>query len=636
MDVSQRDALFARETLWLWLGLFLIVVAVPFSIMRVGPLPSFFLEAGSLLGCLALVALTLFSGCLKTRIPAASYYFAALAIFWAAQARIMQLTYIGMSDMVAWTFTILVLLCWACHGWMVRLGTERAMSILAGVLLLGAVLQAAVGWLQYADLASKFHGVLMYRKGIVEGQLAQRNHFAHYLMWGVLAAGWLWAQRRLAWFVAVPLMLFVAATMGLTGSRTIFGYVLAMLVLLPLYRLFSGRLSTRAVWGLGLAAVIVLLGQFAVEPVLDLFREGTITSAADRISSGSQIAGSGRGYEWQKAWQIFLSAPWFGHGWGSYPLYGFLTNVYPTTFRPYETNVLFTHSHNSFLNLLAEMGIVGTALVLLGMAWAIRGCFQRANAPTGVLILALISVSLVHSTLEYPLWYVYFLSIFALFIGFAPAAASEQAQSSGSLKTRAADVRPSKMVYAAVAVATALLSAGIVYNAVVYQELRQFSGSGGSTAQQAKNIAGLQRIARRNALFRYYAHFQLINHFDPNSKTMPEWAKAAADSLQYRPYANAQRYAFAAYRAGNIQAARDWMMLMYHYYPTKFSAYASPIMDSDYYPQLQADFSAQCRAYYASVQQIPICVQATPPKPAIEDVLNRMRAMQGKGASKKD
>ena len=98
--------------------------------------------------------------------------------------------------------------------------------------------------------------------------------------------------------------------------------------------------------------------------------------------------------------------------------------------------MLFTHSHNSFLNLLAEMGIVGTALVLLGMAWAIRGCFQRANAPAGVLILALISVSLVHSTLEYPLWYVYFLSIFALFIGFAPATASEQAQASGSLKPR--------------------------------------------------------------------------------------------------------------------------------------------------------------------------------------------------------
>jgi len=397
-----------------------------------------------------------------------------------------------------------------------------------------------------------------------------------------------------------------------------------MAVLLPLYRLFSGCLSTRTVWGLGLAAALVLLGQFAVEPVLDLFREGTITSAADRISSGSQIAGSGRGYEWQKAWQIFLSAPWFGHGWGSYPLYGFLTNVYPTTFRPYETDVLFTHSHNSFLNLLAEMGIVGTALVLLGMLWAIRGCFQRANAPAGVFILALMSVSLVHSALEYPLWYIYFLSIFALFIGFAPASAKASAQPPvGNLKT----------VYAATALAIALLSAGIVYTATVYQDLRQFSASGGNTAQQAKNIAGLQRIARHNAMLRYYAHFQLISHFDPSSATVPPWAEEAAESLRYRPYANAQRYAFAAYRAGKIQAARDWMMLMYHYYPSKFSAYASPIMDSPYYPQLQADFTAQCRAYYASVEQIPICAQATPAKPAIEDVLKNLRAMRGSGAS---
>ena len=624
MDVSQRNALFARETLPLWLGLFLIVVAAPFSIMRVGPLPSFFLEVGSLLGCLALLALTLFSGCLKARPPAASYYFVALAVFWAAQARIMQLAYVGMSDMAAWTFVILALLCWACRGWMVRLGTERAVSILAGVLLLGAVLQAAVGWLQYADLAGEFDGMLMYRQGVVEGQLAQRNHFAHYLMWGMLAAGWLWAQRRLAWFVAVPLMLFVAATMGLTGSRTIFGYVLAMLMLLPLYRLFSGCLSTRTVWGLGLAAALVLLGQFAVEPVLDLFREGTITSAADRISSGSQIAGSGRGYEWQKAWQIFLSAPWFGYGWGSYPLYGFLTNVYPTTFRSYETDVLFTHSHNSFLNLLAEMGIVGTALVLLGMVWAIRGCFQRQNAPAGVFILALIAVSLVHSTLEYPLWYIYLLSIFALFLGFAPASTKAPAQPTlGSLK----------IIYAATASATVLLSAGIVYMATVYQDLRQFSDGSNDAVQQAKNIAGLQRIARHNAMLRYYAHFQLISHFDPSSATVPQWAAEAAQSLQYRPYANAHRYAFVAYRAGNIQAARDWMMLMYHYYPTKFSTYSSPIMESPYYPQLQADFTAQCRAYYASVEQIPICAQATPAKPEIEDVLHNMRAMRGSEVS---
>ena len=30
-------------------------------------------------------------------------------------------------------------------------------------------------------------------------------------------------------------------------------------------------------------------------------------------------------------------------------------------------------------------------------------------------------------------------------------------------------------------------------------------------------------------------------------------AEEAAESLRYRPYANAQRYAFAAYRAGKIR-----------------------------------------------------------------------------------
>ena len=64
MDCSERKVLFSRETLPLWLGLFVIVVAAPFSIMRVGPLPSFFLEAGSLLGCVILVAFTLLSGSL--------------------------------------------------------------------------------------------------------------------------------------------------------------------------------------------------------------------------------------------------------------------------------------------------------------------------------------------------------------------------------------------------------------------------------------------------------------------------------------------------------------------------------------------------------------------------------------------
>ncbi|MDK4565671.1 O-antigen ligase family protein, partial [Kingella kingae] len=170
-------------------------------------------------------------------------------------------------------------------------------------------------------------------------------------------------QRRLSAGIASALVLFFAATISLTGSRTVFAYILMLTAWLPIYRIIGGRESTRPVIGLALAAFVVLVSQYAVEPMLNwISSTNQVQTAAERMV-GSQIEGSGRGYEWRKAWQIFLSAPLFGYGWGSYSLYGFLENVYPTGFRPYENNVLFTHSHNSFLNLLAEMGLVGTTLI---------------------------------------------------------------------------------------------------------------------------------------------------------------------------------------------------------------------------------------------------------------------------------
>ncbi|ULJ64078.1 O-antigen ligase family protein [Wielerella bovis] len=597
----MNKPLFTSETAPLWLGILLVAVVPFLSIMRLGPLPSFFLESGSLFFALILVLLTVFSGSLKSKITDSFWYFIVLAAFWAIQARAMNLTYLGMSDMVSWTFVILALMCWACRGWVLKLGAERAVSILAAALLLGALANAAIGWLQYTGLASKFQGYLMYRAGIVEGQLAQRNHFGHYLMWGVLATGWLWAQKRLASIIALALIVFLAATMGLTGSRTIFAYVLALAICLPVYRVFSGSISNRTVMGLGLAAAMVLLCQFAIEPVLALFHDGGVNSAAERLS-GSQFEGSGRGYEWKKAWQIFLSAPLLGHGWGSYSLYGFLENVYPTGFRPYENSVLFTHSHNSFLNLLAEMGLVGTALVLVGLLFVVRACFQRVNAPVGGFLLALMSVSLVHSVLEYPLWYIYFLSVFALFIGFAPPAdESERENTQGSLKTSMP-----------VLFATLILMGGIIRLGFAYQDLRAVSGSSNvGVKKRTDNIIGLLTTAKTEPMLRYYAQLQLMNYVDVNANSIPDWAiEHARENMLYRPFANAHKYGLVAYRSGYEQEARDFMKLMYRYYPAKMPAYAAPIMNTPHYEGLRQDYTAACEAYAASINQRPNCAQA--------------------------
>ncbi|XXQ67658.1 Wzy polymerase domain-containing protein [Neisseriaceae bacterium B1] len=598
----SQDSILSRDVWALWLGLALVMVVPFLSIYRVGPLNSFFLEAGSLVGVLVLVLLSACSGCLNVKLPRASWYLLAMAVFWWLQARLMSLTYLGLSDMVSGTFLVLALGCWAVRGWVAKIGVERALSVLAAVLVVGCTIQAAIGWMQYLGWAGKFSGYLMYRAGIVEGQLAQRNHFGHYEMWGMLSLAWLWGQRRLPTWATLGLMTLFASVMGLTGSRTIFGYVAALALLVPSVGWLSGSLKTRTALGFVLAAVWVVALQFGIEPVLNVFSGDNVQSAAERLG-GSQFGGSGRGYEWQKAWTVFLSAPWFGYGWGSYALQGFLTNVYPTGFRPYEGNVLFTHSHNSFLNMLAEMGLVGTFLVLGGLVWTLLGCLKRRFGAAGLFILGLVSVSLVHSFLEYPLWYIYFLSAFVLFLGFVPLNADEARE---VMYSRA---RWQTGLGAAMAV---LCLAAIVRLGFAYQDLRQVSGDIPTAPdKRAKNIVGLLMITKTEPMLRYYAQLQLMNYFDPNDSRIPDWAvETAEQSLQYRPYANAYKWALIVARTGKEAEAREWMGKMYRYYPTKFQAYGSAIMLPEYYGALREDYTKTCYQYYATLSKLPECVKA--------------------------
>ena len=101
----------------LWICFWLMAVAPFLSLYRVGPLSSFFLEAGALLAALVLVLLSAFYGRLNVRLPAASLYFLLLAAGLWLQARLMGLVYPGFSDLAVWTFVILALTAWACRGW---------------------------------------------------------------------------------------------------------------------------------------------------------------------------------------------------------------------------------------------------------------------------------------------------------------------------------------------------------------------------------------------------------------------------------------------------------------------------------------------------------------------------------------
>lgn len=589
---------------------FALICITPFmSIWRVGPLSSYYLESGSLLFALILVLATALTGKMSVRLPANSVYFLVLAAFWWLQARVMALPFPGMSDMAVWSFVIIALLAWACRGWVVAVGQDKVGTVLAWALVVGALLQSVVCIVQLGGWSSQFSGyILSSHSGNVMGQLAQRNHLGHYMMWGIIAAAYLWAERRVPNWLGALLIVYLAGAIGMVNSRTLFIYIFMLGLLVLFWRWRAGKAAARITWIMLFALAMVVLVQLSFDKLMTLLQIDYV-SAIDRVSS--KPIDSPRVVERNRAWTVFLTAPVWGHGWQSYSEQGFLVNAFVTGWRYDSASVLFTHTHNIFLQLITEMGIVGTLLVSGGVVWVLSGYFKRPVSQTSLLPLCLLMVSFWHSMLEYPLWYVYFLVPVGIMLSLQPVA--EQKVATARIEGRSAMV----IRWGGALVAVFLIT-GLVRLALVYGDLVKFDTvSKNDTPQQvADKIDGLLRIERSEPLLRYYAQLSLNRRASPADPVVQPWAvRVAEQAMEFRPYANAHTVGLYRYRNGDKEAGKYWMRKMYEYYPSQMPYYATVIDANPIFKDLRPQLDEAC-AQYAKVnpeQKCPAPVAAAKP-----------------------
>ena len=236
---------------------FLWINIAPFlSTLRTGPASGFYLEAASAAGLTVLLFLTARQKLFSTKIPPLSFLLLAMAAFWWLQARLMNLIYPGMNDIVSWVFILLAISAWACRCLAARFGQERIVTLFAWSLFIGALLQSCVAIMQFAGWSDipLLQGIIAYSGGTVNGQLGQRNHLGHYLMWGRLAAAYLHSQRKIPAPYGVICLTVMTAVLGLVNSRTILGYIAAISLILPCWYFHSGKPSRRII--LSMAAAI--------------------------------------------------------------------------------------------------------------------------------------------------------------------------------------------------------------------------------------------------------------------------------------------------------------------------------------------------------------------------------------------
>jgi O-antigen ligase len=295
------------------------------------------------------------------------------------------------------------------------LGMTTVATTLAWFLFASGILSAAVGLLQHFQVPTPVEFLI--GRGSAQqvfGNLGQPNHYAAHITLALASACYLYACRRLHGALAGGCIALCLLVLAITGSRSTWlflGALTVLAVLLHVRQRDSGsrRLAIAAGWllpGFVIALAVATL-PFMAPP------QDRVLTAVERLFQMASGIGP-RLQLWREAWQMFLGAPLLGAGWGQFAWHHF---VYQAATGESAGPDIYHHAHNIVLQLMAETGAAG-ALIILGAIVLWIADLKRVKFDLEWWwLLALAAVIGVHSLLEFPLWYSYFLGVVALLLG---------------------------------------------------------------------------------------------------------------------------------------------------------------------------------------------------------------------------
>lgn len=401
------------------LGLFLLA-SLPFLIpLHIPPITTFYGEWWA-----AVLTLTLVTIAIVRQLPAGRFslpticllpvlFLIAIALQFA-----LGLIYFPQQGVIYALYLLLAASAMVAGHLLARdLGEAVLTKWLAMGFITGALLQGIPSVLQLQGLALAGWTTPLVPGYTMYGNLGQRNHLAHVFWLGMASLLWLHWQKHVATGVALLAATALLLLSPFTGSRSIYlyplGLLFATLILGPKLRQITQARQILLLCLLLLPATWVFNQISTTFPV---FSSGMKASSAESLIYSVQEPGSQsiRLALWRIGLAATLEAPWLGNGVGSVPL----SSLMHAEVGQYDGPMQVTeHFHNVIVNWLAEFGIPVTAMaMLLIAAWLLR-LLRQPLSPERWWAIAMLSVTSIHSLLEYPLWHSYFLAPTALLLG---------------------------------------------------------------------------------------------------------------------------------------------------------------------------------------------------------------------------
>ncbi len=295
----------------------------------------------------------------------------------------------------------------------------RLAALVPAAWLVAALISAAFAVLQYFDATAALQPwVNATALGEAFANLRQRNQFATLTNIGLAALLW-WVAHgapasdspgaitaRRAWQLAAAVLLAVGN--AASSSRTGLAQLLLLLAMAWAWRRVGRK--EYVLWSVALAAMLAYLVAALALPVLAGL-DPLVSGILARLHDGGPGCSS-RLTLWRNVLYLIIQKPWFGWGWGELDFAHFIT-LYPGQ----RFCDILDNAHNLPLHLAVELGLPLALTVCAVTVWLVwRAQPWRETDATRQLAWGVLAIIVLHSLLEYPLWYGPFQMAFGLSI----------------------------------------------------------------------------------------------------------------------------------------------------------------------------------------------------------------------------
>lgn len=323
-------------------------------------------------------------------------FFALIGIVWLQQAS-GQVMYAGDAVVSSLYLAGLALAWWlGTNSASTQREEDVSLTLLASLLVVGATVSIFIALLQWLRMEALL-GVFAADRGPgmrLFGNLGQPNHLATLALMGLVLSSLLYVQSRIKRWQWIVLVAYLSFGLILTESRAglLSAFVLGSFFLFYSKRSWRmGSWKVIAAWWATLIVLAVLWVPLNEALYLRAARGEMLTQDQPRITM------------WKQMVAAIAESPWTGYGWRQTVV------AQKAGANVVEGTLPTDYAHNLPLDLIIWLGIpLGSLVLLLICYWLVRAVTRIEN-PTQFFLLAGVIPVGVHSLLEFPFAYAYFL-----------------------------------------------------------------------------------------------------------------------------------------------------------------------------------------------------------------------------------